>query len=69
MPFEIGDVPLSATLSINNLLNNSNTLYGGYEPSRLHKQGTALATTVTPHAEKVLYVSPRTLSATLTYKF
>lgn len=69
MPFEIGDVPLSATLSINNLLNNTNTLYGGYEPSRLHKQGTSIASTVTPHAEKVLYVSPRTISATLTYQF
>lgn len=67
--FDLDTHTIKVSLSLNNLLNNCDVLYGGYEPSRLHKQGSALARTVMPHAPKVNYVYPRAISANVTYEF
>ncbi len=67
--FELGHNDLALSLSLNNVLNRRDVIYGGYESSRLRKQGTAMARTIAPHADRLSYSTPRTMTATLTYKF
>lgn len=60
---------LALTLSIDNLLDNSNIIYSGYEPMRLRRSGDGIDRTYAPHASKYLYSRGRTWYASLTYRF
>lgn len=55
--------------SVNNLFNNRNIIYSGYEQMRLRKQGRGLETTLAPFASKYLYAYGRTYFASINYKF
>lgn len=60
---------MSVLLSVNNLLNNKDIVYNGYEQMRVLRRGTAPNMQYTPFPSKYTYSKGRTWYAALTYAF
>lgn len=60
---------LFLSLSVNNLLNRTDIIYGGYEQARIFKQGTGVNRTFSPFPSRYSYYYPRTLYASMSYNF
>ena len=56
-------------LSVRNLTGNRNTVYSGYESSRLHKQYIADSYSFRPQANRYLYAYPRTYYFSIRFTF
>lgn len=67
--FIFGKGTLFLTLSINNVLNDKDIVYNGYEQMRIRKKNNAYGTTYSPFASKYMYYYPRTIYITATYSF
>lgn len=67
--FTVANQEFAATLSVDNLLDNRNIVYSGYEPMRLRRAGTGIDRTFAPHDSKYLYNRGRTWYASLSYRF
>ncbi len=60
---------ITFSLSVRNLTGNRNTIYSGYESSRLHKHYLADGYTFTPQANRYLYAHPRTYFFSVRFTF
>lgn len=67
--FRVGQSRLSLTLSVRNLLNNRDIVYGGYESSRIRHYRSGAATIYAPQDNIITYAYPRTFYGVVSWKF
>ncbi|MBR4994809.1 MAG: TonB-dependent receptor [Alistipes sp.] len=67
--FNIGRQRLSLTLSVRNLLDNKDIVYGGYESSRIRHYKSGARDIYSPQDDILTYAYPRTFYAVVSYKF
>lgn len=67
--FWVGKSRLSLTLSVRNLLGVRNTIYGGYESSRIRHYRSGEQMVYAPQDDIITYSYPRTFYAVVSWKF
>lgn len=67
--FNIGESRLSLTLMANNLLGNSDIVYGGYESSRIRNYRSGDRRIYAPQDDVLTYAYPRSFYAVVSWKF
>lgn len=67
--FRISQTSMSLMLSVNNILNDKNTIYNGYEQMRIMKRGSGVNVSHMPFPSKYLYAYGRNYYVSMIWRF